>query len=226
MTDQYQIGGDGAVERYHDPYGLVTEDQVKRAHELETEILQQINQVEVSYLRIAKSLSTFKREKLYLARNFTSFQQWADSEELSKLSYRSAQRLVQIADDALPLLVKHDLMEMLPSVSALGDLLPLLNDDDGETKFVQAIKDIQGLTNKDIKALVKERRGLADPLDKEQPAIFSAQVERGTEYHRVQIFCSDGVDYYKVTPQPLMVKPKHFARFEERFGRFLQMKDV
>lgn len=216
--------GTGELMRYPDTFGNVSQEDVERAQILEQAILDQANQVEMSYLLMARDLSEFKRDRLYLARGFDSFENWANSPDLKKISYRSAQRLVQIADEAIPLLEKFGLMDFLPPVATMGDLLPLLGDNDGEAKFAEAVKAVEGMSNRDAKRYIKELRGIAPGGNGGQPT-FTAKVRRGDSYNTVKVFCADeGGDYYETGT--LMVKPKDWAQFEKMFNaRFITYVD-
>lgn len=223
--DQWQIDqGTGELVRYDNTYDFVKDGDVKRADEVAEQIIEHSRTIELHYLKLAQALSTFNQERLYLAKGFPSFRTWAESNEISGLSYRTAHNLLRIADEALPILQKNDAMEMLPSVSTMYDLLPILSDDNAEEKFIEAVERVQGLTNRDAKAEIREIRGIDSGSIEKMPTVFSAKVTRGDTYHRLKIYCSDGEEYYDCTPSgPVVIKPEHFARFEERFGRFIEI---
>src|SRR5687768_1803667 len=134
MSDSYTvIGSDGTPERYHDAFASVDEAMIERAAEVQDQILNAAGHLELHYLRLAKGLSTFKREKLYLAVGYESFKEWADSPELKQVGYRVAHDLVRIADEVLPILEKHErIYEKIPPVSTMRDLLPILADENPE----------------------------------------------------------------------------------------------
>jgi hypothetical protein len=102
--------GTGEIQVYTDTFGNISEEDIERAQYLEQCILEESANVELGYLRMARDLSEFKRDELYKARGFETFRLWADSPDLKRVSYRSAQRLVQIADEAIPILEKYGLM--------------------------------------------------------------------------------------------------------------------
>lgn len=220
MSDSFsQIGPSGELERYHDEFANVTPELVYESAALEAQIIHQKSEIEAGYLKIARDLSTFRRKKLYLGRGYGTFRQWAESPEIG-IGYRLVHDLVRIADEAIPILVKHDAIEALPSVSNMRDLLPILADDNSEDKFIEAVYVVKDLTNKEAKAAVREIRGIEQRHDDKLPAVFSASVRRGESFHTVLINCNDGDDYYRVGT--LSIKPAHWARWEDRFGRFVE----
>lgn len=216
--------GTGEIQVYSDTFGNISEEDIERAQYLEQCILEESAGVEIGYLRMARHLSEFKADNLFLARGFETFRLWADSPDLKRIGYRSAQRLVQIADEAIPMLEKYGLMEQLPPISTLGDLLPLLNDDDGEKKFVEAVKMVEGMSNRDAKRYVREVRGLPPGLNGDGPT-FRAKVTRGETVHKITITCEDGDgDFYEAGK--MQVRVKHFAAFEKLFNeRFIEYVD-
>lgn len=219
MSETYTVvGSDGSLEKYNDAFKSVTKEMRERAEELETQIVDYANQAEVAYLRIARALSEFKRDKLYLARGYESFRAWANSAEMKSVgSYRSAARLVQIADEALPILQKYNAMDALPPVATMGDLLPILNDEDGEKKFVEAVYAVSGLTNSDAKLRIKELRGLIGDHNEVLRPLFRLQLTRGTTWHHGVLSCSDGIDHYVVSSD-FSIKAEHWAQFESMIG--------
>jgi hypothetical protein len=123
-------------------------------------------------------------------------------------------------------LEKHDAMELVPALgmSTMADLLPILNDEDGEEKFVEAAYQVKDLTNKDAKSAIKAlRKGEEEPLETEKATIFRAKVRRGEEFHRVEITADNGIDYYKVGV--LSIKRRDWSRWEARFGAFVEIVD-
>jgi hypothetical protein len=223
LTDSYTImGSDGRPERYHDAFARVDEAMIERAAEVQDQIMNAAGHLELHYLRLAKGLSTFKREKLYLAVGYESFKEWADSPELKQVGYRVAHDLVRIADEVLPILDKHDRMyrEPFPPISTMRDLLPILADENAEQSLITALDEVAGLSNRAAKDRIKELRGISTPIDAKSPAIFKAKVTMGESFHKVDITCSDGVDFYNVGT--LRIKPVHFARWSERFGGFIE----
>ena len=221
----HQIDSDGELRSYPDPYKNVTEESLQKADELEGILLDRVSKIEVHYLEIGKVLAQFKDEKLYLAKNFPTFAAWCDSPYLSRIGYRSAQRLIQIVNEALPLLERNNAIDVVASigVGTMGDLLPILRDEDGEQKFVEAAYAVKDLTNRDAKDRIKELRGIDVPLEKETPTVFKAKITRGQTYNKLRVFASNGPDYYECGI--LNVKLRDYPRFEARFGRFIEVED-
>ncbi len=215
-TVQTVIGGDGTVEQYDDRYAEVTEEMVKKAEELEAQILDNGRRVTGSYLRMARDLSDFKREKLYLARGYDSFKDWADSPEISSVGWRTAYNLVRIADEVIPMLERNNLLDETPSISNLYDLLPILNDDDGEAKFIAAMRAIKGLSNRDAKRAIKEVRGITANVGDRTATMFRCKVKRGTEFHTVRITANDNVDHYECGV--VRIKLKDWSRWASLYG--------
>lgn len=227
VPSSLQIGSDGSVERYPDPYKNITKAQIRRAAELEQQILAQTSYLQVSYLRLARALAEFKEEKLYLARGYPTFRAWAESPDLQGLTYRTAHNLVRIANEVIPLLERNNLVDKLPPVSVMYSMLPILSDENAEEKFIEATYQVQGLTHRDAEDRIKEVRGIARPYDEERPALFTARVE--TEYNNrwnyVHIWCNKGNDGYSVTGQtPLMVKKEDWPRLEQIFRNYITIE--
>src|SRR6478752_8941544 len=110
--DQWQIDqGTGELVRYDNTYDFVKDGDVKRADEVADEIIEHSRTIELHYLKLAQALSTFNSERLYLAKGFPSFRVWAESNEITGLSYRTAHNLLRIADEALPILQRNDAMD-------------------------------------------------------------------------------------------------------------------
>jgi hypothetical protein len=114
-------------------------------------------------------------------------------------------------------------MGFIQPVSKMRELLPLLGDEGGEQKFLKAIQEINDLTVKDAKSHIADLRGISKNFDEAGPAIFKARVRYGELYNRVDVVCQDGVDYYAVGA--LTIKKHHWARWEERFGGFVEVVD-
>lgn len=226
MADQYMIDGSGELIRYSDPYAAVSEDMVTRFQEVEAEILQRVGLIEANYLHLGRLLSEVKEKKLYLASSLPTFHAWCESPNLSRIGYRSAQRLIQIVNEALPVLEKHDAMDLVPALgmSTMADLLPILNDENGEEKFIEAANEVKDMTNRDAKIAIKAlRSGEEEPLERDKPTVFKAKVKLGEEFHRVEVYADSGIDYYKVGT--LMIKRRDWSRWEARFGAFVQIED-
>lgn len=225
MTDtQWVIDGSGELIPYADEFKNVTQEDAEAAELLEAEILMTAGQISVGYLQLAKRLYDFAEKKYYLARNFSSFREWANSPNLKGIGYRTARDLVRIYTEVIPILAKHDAMEVLPLIqsSKMRALLPILADENAEDKIIEAAYRIKDLTTEDSYAAIKEIRGIHDEFGEEMPVIFKAKVLRGESFHKVIVTAIDNDDNYQVGM--LTVKPKHWTRFEARFGRFFEIE--
>jgi hypothetical protein len=128
---------------------------------------------------------------------------------------------MRIVKDLIPVLGDRDIT--LP-VSTMKEMLPLLADGRTTEEIQEVYDELQGLTTRDAKDRIRELRGIERP---DQPTTFRARVQRGEAYHRVRItrYGEDG-DIYELTERsPLLIKPKDFARFTDRFGNFLEFVD-
>jgi hypothetical protein len=217
MREQYSIiGSGGELETYVDPYANVTEERIAEAEKLEAEILNHSAQIDLHYLQVGKLLCEFKEKHLYKERGYDSFRAWANSSDLKNIGYRSAHNLMRIVNEALPILAKRQAMEVLPSVSTMVNLLPILSDENAEDKFIEAVYEVKDLTVNDAKERIRDIRGMGRTIDDERPAIFKAQVTRGDDFHSVRIYCSTGADYYEVGV--LNIKTRDWPRWAERFS--------
>jgi len=223
VTDTQWVMEGGELVAYADPFKNVTEGDVDAAEQLEQFILAQAGAISKGYLMIGRALSEFKSKKCYLARGFDSFQAWADSPNLMGIGYRTAQDLIRIYEDVLPILAEHDAMDVLPFVqsSKMRAILPMLGDEDAEEKIIDAVYKIKDLTTKDAFAVINEIRGKNDPFDDKMPTVFTAKVMYGESFHKVIITASNNDDVYTVGT--IHIKPRDWPRWEDRFGRFIQI---
>lgn len=213
-----QVGGDGALETYNDPFAIVTEEMQKQAQEIEQRVLETNGKVTGSYLRMARDLSTFKANKLYLARGFESFQAWGESPELAQVGWRTMYDLVRIADEVLPMMERNNLLDEIPSISNLYALLPILNDDDGEEKFLKALAAIKGQSVRDAKETIREIRGISGKESKTQATYFNFRVDNQTEDYKKGVLLSGlgGETAYEMGT--LRIAAKDWAAFEKMVG--------
>lgn len=218
-TKEGYIDSDGSVVKYEDPY-VVTEDEYNIATELEARIIDVRQDIDKDFLVLAQLLDMFESNNGHIARGYPSFRAWVSSPEID-LSYRVAHDLLRIVREVLPILGER---EEIPSVSKLRELLPLLADEQGEEKFLDTFDRTQNTTVRDTREIVKEVRGQPTAIEQEHPAIFRAAVTRGEVFHRVVVTCVTGTDQYRVGE--LQIKPAHYARFEQRFGAFVEFTDV
>lgn len=225
MTDtQYVIDGSGELVAYDDHFKHVTEADAEEAEKLENEILHVAGLISTQYLLVGKALCEFKEKKYYLARGYESFRAWADSPNLKGIGYRTAHDLMRIYTDIVPILAKYDAMDALPLVQSgkMRAILPILGDENAEKKIIDAVYTVQDLTTRDAYAAINEIRGKKDFFEDELPVVFKAKVIYGDSYHKVMVTALDNDDIYSVGT--LMIKPKHWPRWEERFGRFIEIE--
>src|SRR5688572_24171200 len=132
-TVDYQMEGDELV-AYDNPFKNITEEDAFAAEQLESAILSVAGQISSGYLQIARALHEFKEKKYYLARGYETFKSWADSPNLKGIGYRTMHDLIRIYEEVLPILARHDAMDVLPLVqsSKMRALLPVLGDENGE----------------------------------------------------------------------------------------------
>lgn len=213
----------GELVRYDNTFGPLTEADGAEALRCEQEILQMHGQVQKDYYALAQKLADFKTRRLFVARNFSSFSQWADSEELKGIGKRTAYNLVRIVEEALPILAKNDAMHVLPSLSTLYDMLPILRDENAEEKFVEAAYQVQDKTARDAKQVIKEIRGIEDK-DTESLMFFKViATDRGDEY-TVKIQAASRDDFYWLTEKGT-VKKKDMPRLEQLFKGYVEYVD-
>lgn len=187
----------------------------KEAAKAEREVQQFHGQLGINYLKFAAVLSNFKRNKYYLGLDFKTFDLWADSPALQGIGWRTARNLIRIVDEAIPLIEKHNMMKLLPSISTMYDLLPILNDENGEDKFIEALQAVQGLATRDAKARIKEIRGIPEKVEAEG-AVFELLWEaKGTESKRIKIKCSTPEDMYFVCDG--VIQNTEWPQFEALF---------
>jgi hypothetical protein len=223
-TTQFLVGSDGKMEAYEDSFRLVSQEDVEKALELENNILVVAGQISTAYLQIAKALAEFKDKKYYKARGFETFNLWAESDNLKSIGKRTAHDLIRIYNEALPIFAKHDAMDALPMInsSTMRALLPILSDENGEDKFIEAAYAVKDLTVRDSYATIDEIRGKPNRYEEDDlPTVFSAAVKRGPNYHTVEIVCLDPEQTYTVGK--LTIHRSHWPAWEKRFGRFVEI---
>lgn len=220
MTErEWFIDSDGTAVHYPQVY-RPTPEQVVQANEQLHIVLENKKNAEISFLRMAQALDVVEKNQLYKAHGVPSFRAWVSSPNVD-LSYRLASDLLRIVREVLPILPEGT---NIPSVSTLRELLPVLGDDQGKEKFVEALHEVEGLTVVDTRERIKELRGIARPIDEPLPAVFKARVRMGEAFHRVEITCTTGVDQYNVGV--LTIRREHWPRFESRFGAFIEFETV
>lgn len=211
------IGSSGEMESYPNPYANAA-NNAEAAQRLEEYMIEVEKTLDQNFLKLGAALAFFEDNEYYLARGCPSMHVWLNGTELH-VSYKLANDLMRVVRNLVPLLTDGN--EDLPnlSVSSMRELLPLLADNISAEDMKNVAGEIEGMTVRDARRHVRELRGIEEP---EQPTIFRARVETGEEYHRVWITRTgeDG-DIYSVNNQPLTIKPKDWARWQDRFGVFI-----
>ena len=214
----------GELVAYEDHFSNITPEDAAFAEELENGILKMASTISVGYLQIARALNEFDEKKLYKARGYETFKLWANSPNLHGIGYRTARNLIRIYREAVPIFARHDKMDLLPLIqtSKMQALLPILGDEDAEDKFIEAAYQIKDKTIKDSYAIIDEIRGKKNKYDESLPTVFSAQVQYGESFHKLRITAIGEDDIYDCGT--LNIKARDWWRWEERFGRFLEVK--
>lgn len=215
--------GTGELERYPDATVGISEALADEAAEAEAIILGSIHATEVVYLRLGELMADFEERELYKARGYASFRQWADSADMNRLNYQTAQNLIRIHKGLKPIFERGDLnIEDYP-MSALRALLPLLGDYTDDD-ILQVARDVHGLTVKDTNAVVKEKRGIKQYPE---PVVFKARVQRMDienkhENYRFTVACirADG-SVYSMGPQQI-VNHRDYAALKKFYGRHIE----
>lgn len=219
--DQFIVDrGSGEMLRFDNTYGNITVEQGQAALDAEQEILQEYGQAQTSYYRLAAKLAEFKTKRLFLARGYSSFGQWADSAELKGIGKRTAYNLVRIAEEALPILEKHGALDALPPLSTMYDMLPILRDENAEEKFVEAAYEVQDKTNHDAKQIIRDIRGL-EPKDNDL-TFFKLNVREVDDEFVGTITATSPTDYYVVGN--VKIKRKDWPRFEHIVRGYVEIQ--
>lgn len=155
---QSYIDSDGSLVTVPDAHANVTPDDIIEADRLEEAVLRCMGEIKISYIRLAAYLDEFENKNLYLAKGYTDFWSWVGSAEIN-IGSRVARDLLRIAREALPVLQASNSMDVIDglNISTMRSLLPMLNQ--GEDKFVEASREVSGLTVKDAYEKIKEIRG-------------------------------------------------------------------
>lgn len=205
---------DGSIVQYPDTYQIPYGD-VEASERVEKFILDEQLNIKTSFLRIGAALNVFEQRKLYLGRGIPSMRAWLDGPEID-ISYRLAHDLMRIAAELLPKI--GDRVADIP-VSTLRELLPMLSDGSSDEELLDMVEEVNGLTTRDAKKVLRERRGAGTGTP---PVIFHAEVLRGEEFHKIRVTrAGEDGDMYEVTKTDLQVKPKDFPIFEKIFGNFI-----
>lgn len=221
----WQIDSDGSLVAYADPFKNVTADLAELAEQAEAQIVQTKDSIEVEFLRLAYLMDEFERRSLYLARGYETMKAWTESPEI-EISWRVAQDLIRIRREVLPLLedTYGDATTALSAVVAAGiskvrAALPLLRDPDKASDFIEVVEAAPSMPWNDVRNEVKERRGIARPLDEAFPVLFRGQIKLFDDYANIRVFAIDGTTSEQMGT--LRIRREWLPRFEERFGSLI-----
>lgn len=206
---------------YADTYRDLTPSDHERAKDAERVILEDFSEIQIKFLQLGEKLSRFKKDKMYLALGFATFELWAESPQL-KIGRTTARNLVRIYEEALPILADHDAMHLLPPYTTLADMLPILHDADGEQKFIDAAYVVQGLSTRDAKEAIKEVRGIAPSPRDPQPAMFKLRYRIVDDMVLAEVWCSVNTEYYQCTTQPLRIKLRDWPRYQALYKGYVE----
>lgn len=225
----WMIDSSGELVAYPDPFKHVDQAQADAAIEAEHSIRMTKVQIEGHFVSLGFKLDEFDRNRMFLARGYESMRLWAESPEI-ELSWRVVQDLLRIQRHVLPLLTEQLGSEeaaitalVSVGISKVRALLPLLRDDQTAAQFSEVIAFAPSIPFRALVNEVKSRRGVESVDDGRRPAVFMAKVSKGESFHRVTITCTDTIEVYEVGK--LHIKPKHWARWEARFGDFVQFEE-
>lgn len=160
--NQSFIDSDGSLQTYSDPYGNVKQEDVDKAIFFENKVRQALGAIQAAYIAAGQALDVIEAERLYLARGYPTFKDWLRSPEIG-ISYRLAHDLIRIVREALPVLMNRNAMDLLPNVSIMRSLLPVL--ESGEDQFIAAAQAVQGKTVEDAHREIARIQGRADDTD-------------------------------------------------------------
>lgn len=222
----WHIDGDGTLVGYPDPFKNVTTDLAALAEQAESEIVQTKGSIEVEFLRLAYLIDEFDKRKLYLARGYETMKAWSESPEI-EISWRVAQDLMRIRREVIPLLESsygdnesaHRVI-VQAGISKVRAALPLLRDKDKSEDFIEVVEAAHSMPWNDVRNEVKERRGLARPIDEAVPVLFRADIKLYDEHANIRVFAVDGTTTDQLGT--LRIRREWLPRFEERFGSLIR----
>lgn len=208
----------GSIAIYPDAYQLDAAD-VHDAQETYQNILREQASIKVSFLKIGAYLNAFEERRLYLGLGLPSMRAFLSSDQI-EISYRLAHDLMRIAKELAPR-IGADNIAKIP-MSTLRELLPMLSDGSSDDDIMELVDDVQPLSTRDAKALIRERRGVDEG---NPPVIFFANVSVGGVYNEVSITrAGEDGDIYEVGK--LRIKPEDFKHWQSRFSSFIDYKDA
>lgn len=209
---EWYKSADGSLEFYPDTYQIPLAD-VDASEKMEQFIINEQRNIKMSFLKIGAALNVFEQKKLYLGRGLPSMRAWLDSPDI-EISYRLAHDLMRIASELLPKI--GDRVENIP-VSTLREVLPMLSDGSGDESILELLDDVEGLSTRDAKKVIRERRGVKTGSP---PVIFHAEVKEGGAFHRIKITrAGEDGDIYEVGT--VNIRPSDFKFWQDRFGSFI-----
>lgn len=221
----WQIDGSGELIGYDDPFKNVTNDLAELAEQAEAEIIQTKDTIEVEFLRLAYLIDEFDSRRLFLARGYESMKAWTESPEI-EISWRVAQDLIRIRREVIPLLkdtygdpdAAHRAV-VEAGISKVRAALPLLRDKGKTDDFIEVIEAAPNMPWNDVRNEVKERRGMARPLDEAFPVLFRAEIKLYDEHANIRVYAIDGTSTEQLGT--LRIRREWLPRFEERFGSLI-----
>ena len=210
---EWYQGADGSLEFYPDTYQIPLAD-VNASEKLEQFIINEQRNIKISFLKIGAALNVFDQKKLYLGRGLPSMRAWLESPEI-EISYRLAHDLMRIAGDLVPKI--GDRVENIP-VSTLREVLPMLSDGSDDEAILELLDDVEGLSTRDAKKVIRERRGVKTGSP---PVIFHGEVlQQGGTFHKIKITrAGEDGDIYEVGT--IQIRPSDFKHWQDRFGSFI-----
>lgn len=222
-SKEWYIGGDGALEKYSDAFKGVSEDDVKLAERVEERIVLEKQNISQSFQKLAVYLELFERERLYLARGYSSLRLWSSGPDID-LSYRLVHDLIRIQRELLPTLGPGgDEAIAAIGISKARELLPLMNEG-MEEQAIELVTngDAAALTWTDLRQEIKRIRGVDVPFDQRRGPLFYARVRTGEVKTRISIRGSDGVG---VEEFGVLQIPNAWAtKFIERFSNLVEFE--
>lgn len=224
----WQIDSDGTLVGYADPFKNIDNDTAELAEKAEAEITRTKGSIEVEFLKLAYLIDEFDQRELYLARGYETMRAWSESPEI-EISWRVAQDLIRIRREVIPLLEQtygdnesahRTVVEA--GISKVRAALPLLRDKDKTEDFIQVVEAAPMMPWNDVRNEVKERRGVARPLDQALPVLFRASVKLYDEHANIKVFAVDGTTTEQLGM--LRIRREWLPRFEERFGSLINFE--
>ena len=216
--DTYAIidQGTGELLVYPNTYAN-QEENLEAATRVQNFILEKQQELDRAFLSIGAALKIVRDEEYFLALGHPSLRSWLSGPDFH-IGYRLGVDLIRVVEELMPLFEESDL-ETLP-VSKMRELLPLIGTDHADS-LSDIVEEISNMTVRDAREHIAEVRGVENEND--APIIFRARVEMGEAFHKVWItrLGGENADIYNLTSSPLRIKPADWARWQQRFGDFI-----